>query len=142
MIALLLAVAAQSVPATPGVAPTPLGAIGEQALPARGCAAYLWNPADRQLVAMAVADPGSLRIRLGGKTIDLARSGGDGAGKFGFAGAIAYQGGDVTARLSMDIVQQDGLIAGARVPTGSLEIDRPGQDGIVVAVAGLIGCRT
>lgn len=143
MIAVLLAIAAQ---AAPPPASSALGAIGQQKLPAKGCAAYLWSAADRQLVAMAVADPATLRLSLGGRTIDLARStdsAADGvASKLGFAASAEYRGGDVTARLAMDIVQQDGLTAGAKVPEGSLQIDRPGQDGIVVPVAGLIGCRT
>lgn len=147
MIALLLAVAAQAVPITPvpaqPAAATPvLGAIGQQKLPAKGCAAYLWSAADRQLVAMATADPAMIRISVGGRTIDLARSSaGDGPGKLGFADQAEYRGTDVTARLTMDIVQQEGLSAGAKVPTGSLQVDRVGQDGIVVPVAGLIGCR-
>ncbi len=137
MIALLLAIAAQAAPATPM-----LGPIGEQKLPAKGCAAYLWSASDRQLVAMATADPATIRLSISGKMIDLARSAGDGAGKLGFPDAAEYRGADVTARLTMDIVQQEGLTAGAKVPTGSLQVDRVGQDGIVVPVAGLIGCRT
>lgn len=136
MIALLLAVAAQAAPAAPV-----LGAIGRQQLPDKGCAAYLWSATDRQLVAMATADPATIRIAIGGRTIDLARSAGDGPGRLGFADAAEYRRDDITARLTMDIVQQEGLTAGAKVPTGSLQIDRPGQDGIVVPVAGLIGCR-
>jgi len=147
MIALLLAVAAQTsaAPATPAAPAAPagvLGPIGQQQLPAKGCAAYLWNPADRQLVAMAVADPATLRVSLGGRTLDLARSGGDGAGMLGFADAIDYRRDDISARLSLEIVQQDGLTAGARVPSGSLQIERPGQDSVVVPLAGLIGCRS
>ena len=136
MIALLLAVAAQAAPAAPV-----LGAIGRQQLPDKGCAAHLWSATDRQLVAMATADPATIRIAIGGRTIDLARSAGDGPGKLGFADAAEYRRDDITARLTMDIVQQEGLTAGAKVPTGSLQIDRSGQDGIVVPVAGLIGCR-
>jgi len=142
MIALFLAVAAQAAAPVPPAAPSVFGAIGQQRLPAKGCAAYLWNPADRQLVAMAVADPATLRLSIGGKTIDLARSGGEGPGRLGFADAADYRGGDLSVRLSMEIVQQDGLTAGARVPSGSLQIERPGQDAIAVPVAGLIGCRS
>jgi hypothetical protein len=142
MIALFFAVAAQAAAPAAPAAPSVLGAIGQQRLPAKGCAAYLWNPADRQLVAMAVADPATLRLSIGGKTIDLARSGGEGPGRLGFADAIDYRGGDLSVRLSMEIVQQDGLTAGARVPSGSLQIERPGQDAIAVPVAGLIGCRS
>ncbi|MCU6453533.1 hypothetical protein LPN01_05535 [Sphingomonas sp. A2-49] len=143
MIALLFAAlvqAAQAAPPPPAAAVT-LGPIGEQRLPAKGCAAYLWSVADRQLVAMATADPATIRVSLGGRTLDLTRSAGEGAGKLGFADQAEYRGGDVTARLTMEIVQQEALTAGAKVPAGSLQIDRPGQDGIVVPVAGLIGCR-
>lgn len=139
MIALLLAAAVQS--AAPA-APTGLGAIGQQHLPAKGCAAYLWNPADRQLVAMATADPATLRIAIGGKTIDLARSGGGAAATLGFPEAADYVGGDLHVRLAMTIVQQDGLTAGARVPQASLQVERPGQDVLVLPVAGLVGCRS
>ncbi|GAA0674253.1 hypothetical protein FHT00_001405 [Sphingomonas insulae] len=141
MIALLLAVAAQAAPANPPSAAPALGPIGRQQLPEKGCAAYLWSAADRQLVAMATADPATIRIAIGGKTVDLSRSGGAGPGKLGFSDAIEYRRDDITARLTMEVVQQDGLTAGAKVPTGSLQIDRTGQDGIVVPVAGLIGCR-
>ncbi len=135
MIALLLAIAAQAAPA-----PSILGPIGRQQLPAKGCAAYLWNAADRQLVAMATADPGTIRLSIAGKTIDLARTAGEEAGRLGFADRIEYRGTGIAARLTMEIVQQEGLTAGAKVPTGSLQVDRPGEDGLVVPVAGLIGC--
>ena len=153
MIVLLLAAlvqAATSVQTAPPAAASPatspatvvLGAIGEQRLPDKGCAAYLWSVTDRRLVAMATAEPASIRVAIAGRTLDLTRSGGEGAGKFGFAGSAEYRGGDVTVRLTMDIVEQDGLTGGAKVPSGSLQVDRAGQDGVVVPVAGLIGCRT
>lgn len=144
MIALLLALAVQA--ATPA-AQTPaiggassLGPIGRQALPARGCAAYLWSIADRQLVGMASVDPATLRVSIGGRTLDLARTAVSGATALGFAATTDYRGEGVTARLTMEVVQQEGLTAGARVPGGALQIDRPGADGVVVPVAGLIGC--
>ncbi len=141
MIAVLLAAAAQAVPA-PVAIPSTLGAIGQQKLPAKGCAAYLWSATDRQLVAMAVADPATIRLSISGRTIDLSKAAGDGAGKLGFSDSAEYRGADVTARLTMEVVQQDGLTNGAKVPTGALQIDRPGQDGLVVPVAGMIGCRS
>lgn len=150
MIALLFALAAQTAPAqtvqTPSApmpaAPLTLAPIGRQQLPAKGCAAYLWSVADRQLVAMATAEPATLRVSIGGRTLDLVRSGGTGTGRLGFPDGLEYRGQGITARLSMDVVQQEGLSAGARVPTGSLQVDPPGGDGIVVPVAGLIGCAT
>lgn len=136
MIALFLAVAAQA-----AAAPPVLGPIGRQELPAKGCAAYLWSATDRQLVAMATADPATLRLSLDGKTIDLARVAVEGQGRLGFPASADYRAGAVTAHLTLEVVQQEGLTAGARVPSGSLQIDRPGEDGVVVPVAGLVGCR-
>lgn len=75
-----------------------------------------------------------------GKTVDLARSAVSGTAPLGFAASTEYRGEGMSARLTMDVVQQEGLTAGARVPSGALQIDRPGADGVVVPVAGLIGC--
>ena len=68
MIAPLLALALQAAaPAAPpimsGASPL-LGPIGQQALPTKGCAAYLWSTADRQLVAMASVDRATLRVSV------------------------------------------------------------------------------
>ena len=139
MIALLLAIAAQAAP-LPSVAPSVLGSIGRQQLPAKGCAAYLWNATDRQLVAMAVADPATLRLSIGGRTIDLVRAATEGNATLGFGASTDYRAEGISARLTMEVVRQEGLTAGAKVPTGSLQVDRRGQDGVIVPVAGLIGC--
>lgn len=135
MIALLLAIAAQAAPV-----PSVLGTIGRQQLPAKGCAAYLWNATDRQLVAMAVADPATLRLSIGGRTVDLVRAATEGNATLGFGASTDYRAEGISARLTMEVVRQEGLTAGAKVPTGSLQVDRPGQDGVIVPVAGLIGC--
>jgi hypothetical protein len=154
MIALLLALAqaAAAVPpsatspaipsAIPPTAALPLGPIGPQALPAKGCAAFLWSAGgDRQLVAMAVADPGTIRLALGGKTGDYQRSAMAEQGGFGFGGSNEYRGGDVVATLDLQIVTNANLTNGAQVPAGTLRVDRTGQDTLVIPVAGLIGCR-
>ncbi|AXJ97097.1 MULTISPECIES: hypothetical protein [unclassified Sphingomonas] len=141
MIALLMPLALQATtPAPTRPAPLSLGPIGQQALPAKGCAAYLWSIDDRQLVAMATAATGTLRIAPGGATIDLAKSGETGAGDFGFAASTTYAAGGVAATLDLTIRRQQALTAGARVETATLRIDRPGQDSLVVPLAGLIGC--
>jgi hypothetical protein len=89
---------------------------------------------------MASVDRATLRVSVGGKTLDLARSAVSGTAPLGFAASTEYRGEGMSARLTMDVVQQEGLTAGARVPSGALQIDRPGADGVVVPVAGLIGC--
>lgn len=123
---------------------TLLGAIGQQSLPATGCAAYLWSAAgDRQLVAMAVANPAHIRLALAGAApADLARTTEQGAPALGFAQSTEYKAGDVTATLDMTIETRPDLAAGATVPRGALRIDRAGQDSVVVPIAGLIGCAS
>lgn len=142
MIALLLALAAQNVaaPTAPRSNVPLIAPIGRQQLPARGCAAYLWSTTDRQLVAMAVADPGTIRLAVGGQPAVYQRTSEEGAGKLGFAGDSQYRGGDLTATLSMEIVLHEGLTAGGQVSSGTLRIDRTGGDSVVMPVVGLIGC--
>ncbi len=119
-----------------------LDALPKQALPAKGCAAYLWSVADRRFVAMASADPAQLRVATGGKVVDVARTDESGAGDYGFAGRTAYAGGQVSVTLDMTIVRKADLAAGAAVPAATLTIARAGQDSVVVPVAGLIGCAS
>ena len=124
------------------VAPA-IGSIGKQDLPAKGCAAFLWSVGgDNRLVAMAVADPAQLRLSLDGRTVDLVRAGQLGQSGFGFAETNDYAGTGVAATLTMTVAVKAELTQGAQVPQATLRIDRPGQDTIVMPVAGLIGCRT
>ena len=126
---------------TPSIDGLPIGAIPRQDLPARGCAAYLWTATGtRALVAMAQADPARLRLSIGGTIIDLERSAQLGAGGFGFAETNDYGGGSMAAKLTLKIETRGSIVGGAMVPEGILQIDRAGQDSIVVPVAGMIGC--
>lgn len=121
--------------------PSALAPIGRQALPARGCAAYLWDSAPtRRLVAMATADPARLRLRLDGRTLDVARAGERGAAGYGFATVTEYRGSDVTAVLDMTVETRPDMTGGAVVPGATLRIERPGRDTLIAPVAGLIGC--
>ena len=146
---LFLAALAQAAPAAPALAPSvdglPIGAIPRQDLPARGCAAYLWTlggsgGGTRALVAMAQADPARLRLSVGGTIVDLERSAQVGAGGFGFSETSEYGGGSTAAKLTLKIETRDSISGGAVVPEGTLQLDRAGQDSIIVPVAGLIGC--
>lgn len=134
-----LLIAAQAVPSS--VDGLPIGAIPRQDLPARGCAAYLWTASGtRTLVAMAQADPARLRLSIGGTIVDLERQAQVGAGGFGFAAASDYGGGSVSAKLTMRIETRESISAGAVVPEATLQLDRAGQDTVIVPVAGMIGC--
>ncbi|WP_380780654.1 hypothetical protein [Sphingomonas sp. R86520] len=141
MLALVLALQA-AVPATvvdPG--PGPLGAIGQQKLPVRGCAAYLWTlDGNRQMIAMASADPAQVRLAIDGKVGDYARATQSDSIGFGFGGITQYRRDDVTATLDMAIATRADITAGATVTAATLRIDRPGRDTVVVPVGGLIGC--
>lgn len=118
-----------------------LGPIGRQGLPARGCAAFLWQSGSRHtLVAMAIADPAILRVAIGGRNADLVRRSGSGGGALGFADVTEFAGEGVTATLDMTIATRPDLTGGAAVPQAVLRIERAGGDTVVVPVAGLIGC--
>ncbi|HEU4959713.1 MAG TPA: hypothetical protein VFT56_04840 [Sphingomonas sp.] len=151
---LLLAVALAAAPAaarhadTPAAKPLrasidglPFGELPEQQLPARGCAAYLWSKGNTHaLVAMASADPAQLRLSLDGTIADYPRVAQQGLGGFGFGRTTTYRTGDVTAILDMAIQAQADLSEGAAVPSGTLTLERPGKDTVVLPVGGLIGC--
>jgi len=136
MIALLLAL--QAVPTTPPV----LGPIGQQALPASGCAAYLWSLAgDRTLVAMASATPARIRVAVDGSPpADLAWASGEGMPALGLAPVSTYKAADVTVTLALTITTRPDLKAGAVVSQGTLTVERPNRDTLVLPVGGLVGC--
>jgi hypothetical protein len=142
MVSLLFAgAAAAQTPPSASIDGLPIGAIPTQALPATGCAAFLWTASgSRALVAMANADPAQLRVSIGGTLTDLPRTEQHDPGGFGFAGVTQYQAGGVTAILTMSIVTRGDLKDGASVPEATLRIDRTGQDSVVVPVVGLVGC--
>ena len=130
MIALLLAL--QAVPT--------LTALPRQALPPRGCAAYLWSRADRRFVAVAGADPASLRVAIDGKVADAARESQAGLAGYGLPERATYRAGDALLTLEMTVAPRADLANGAAVPDATLTVERPGGDAVVHPVAGLIGC--
>jgi len=134
----------KSAPPPPVVASVdglPIGAIPQQDLPARGCAAYLWTRGPSQaLIAMAVAEPATIRLTIDGKVQDFVLSAQNGVGGYGFSRTNEYKGSDVTATLDMTIASATSLQGGARIDEATLRIERPGRDAIVVPAGGLIGC--
>ncbi len=124
----------------------PIGGIGRQSLPARGCAAYLFSTGDtRTLVAMARADAGTLRLALDGQPRDYARAGQGAAsqgatGDLGFAAQTRYAVPGTAATLSMTITRRPDLAQGAIVSDATLLVERDGKDGIIMPLAGMIGC--
>ena len=92
--------------------------------------------------AMAQADPGRLRLSIGGTMTDLDRSAQSGAGGFGFGESNDYGAAGISAKLTMKIETRESISSGAVVTEGLLQLDRAGQDTVVVPVGGLIGCAT
>lgn len=122
-------------------APLNLGVIGRQALPPSGCAAYLWRgEPEPQLVAMAVAEPGRLRLTVDGRTVDLPRTAARGDVRLGLPASGDFAGSGLSATLDLTVAEQRDLTDGARVPAGTLTVQRAGSDAVVQPVAGLIGC--
>ncbi len=120
------------------VAPPVPGTLPPQALPDKGCAAYLWSVQDQRFVAMA--EPGRLRLMLDGKPVDLPAAEAGGVGTLGLASTTRYAGAGVVATLDMTIVRRETLQDGAMVSEAALRLTRGNQDEIVVPVGGLVGC--
>ena len=138
----LLQAAASGATLSPGdIDGTPLSAIPRQQLPATGCAAFLWSVGTRHdLVAMARADAGTLRLSIDGRLVDLARADQAGAATFGFASTTQYRAAGVDVTLAMTVTTDPNLTQGGTVPGATLTLVRPDRDSVVLPVAGLIGC--
>ena len=134
----MLAVLMQA--ATPAVTTLMPGKLPQQALPARGCAAYLWSLQDRSLVTMATADPATLRLVIDGKVMDLPQESRTGPGGFGLPTHGVYRQGGVMATLDLTFATRADLTDGGGVPEATLTIARDGADVMVLPVAGMIGC--
>lgn len=139
MLAVLMQ-AATPVPAAQGVTTPMPGKLPQQALPARGCAAYLWSLQDRSLVAMATADPATLRLVIDGRVVDFPRETSTGAGGFGLPAHGVYRQGGMTATLDLTFATRTDLTDGGGVPEATLTLARAGSDELVLPVAGMIGC--
>ena len=119
----------------------PLGVLPRQTLDKGKCAVFLWKGGDQtRLLLMAAADPPFARVVLDGVQRDLPRI--EGGGEVGDAQTHTVYGVP-GVRLTLDLVIQarEGLADGALIPSGSLALDRYGKDGIVLPVAGLLGCE-
>lgn len=119
----------------------PIRALPPQRLPAKGCAAFLWTRTPSMaLVAMAITDPASLRLTIDGKVTDLPISAQNGIGGLGYSQITEYRGKGTTATLQIVVKTDASTPKSGSISDATLRIDRPGQAGVVIPVAGAIGC--
>lgn len=140
---LLLAVpllVAASVPAS--IDGLPIGALPPQALPASGCAAYLFTTgATRAFAAMVSTAPGALTLAPNGAPTALAQTAASGSTGRGFPANATFASGGVSATLALTVIDRADITDGAAVPDATLTLDRAGQDSVVVPLAGLVACQ-
>lgn len=118
-----------------------ISALPPQHLPAKGCAAFLWTrTASMALVAMATTDPASLRLTIAGKLVDLPISAQNGIGGLGYSQITEYKGGGATATLQAVVKTDASAPKSGSISDATLRVDRKGQAGVVIPVAGAIGC--
>lgn len=145
MLPIVFALQAAATTSTGPIDGLPIGVLSRQALPAKGCAAYLFTTGQtRALAAMAIADPASLRLVLDGKTIDLSHAGASdvAGGTLGFAPRTDYRADGVSVSLTMTVARRNDLRDGAIVSDATLMLERSGMDSVIVPLAGLIGCAS
>lgn len=95
------------------------------------CVAFLWSrtmaPAR---IAMIDQTDNILRLRIDGKTVDLAQQS---------LGVYARPG--LTVRVTLDLGERSGLSQGMVIDRGSLRIEPDGEDSQVLPVGGLSACK-
>lgn len=115
-----------------------LGAIGPQALPPTGCAAFLWT---RETTPRLLAMVGpALTLNLDGKPVTLPRTGAEGGEARGLPATSRYATGAIVATLTLTVVERPDLADGALVPEAILTIEQAGHDTMVTPLGGMIGC--
>ena len=122
--------------------PSPLGTLPRQALDRGSCAAFLWEVTEPpRLVLMLRAGSGAARAMFSGAVRDLAQAAASGEAVRGIAPKARY-GTDGSA-LDVDLVieERSGLADGAVIPSGTVNMQRPGGDTVVMPVSGMIACR-
>ena len=120
----------------------PLQTLPPQQLAPGQCALVLWRKsATAQRVFMAFSTPPVARVRLAGKDVELARTDAEGELVFGHRPRQVYQGDGVTISVDLEIDPDRGLLSGAVVPAGVIDLRRQGGALVILPVGGLIACQ-
>lgn len=108
-----------------------LGELPPQRIAAGQCLTFLWTRTEPPLrIAMVDEKARTLRLARDGRVVDAART-----------APGTYQLDALTIRLDLDLEQRPGLQDGNIVKNGTISLDQPGQDSVVMAVGGIRGCR-
>jgi len=128
-----------------GAAPAgglPLQELPPQKLAKGECALVVWTHAPQaRRVAMILDGPPRARVRLDGRTRELARTSAEGAAVAGQTARQAYAGEGVTLSLDLDMAGQRPVPGGVAIPDGALDYRDPSGWSVVVPVGGLIACE-
>lgn len=118
----------------------PLEELPPQHLAKGQCALFLWSRgAAARRVVMALNEPPMARIRVAGRTLDLARTDWDGRSSFGHFAHQTFAADGVT--LTLDLGDRRELQGGAVVTSGVLDYRDPAGWSIVLPVGGVIACQ-
>jgi len=124
---IMLALLAQ---ATLSQATLPLSELPTQKLSPGRCVTFLWTRTEPPLrIAMTDETARTLRVVHAGKLLDLAAT-----------GPMSYASSQLAISLDLDIQEREGMTDGAIINQGSLRLDEPGKDSIVVPVGGIRAC--
>lgn len=148
-LALLAACGSRGERSTPRAAPTaavqpglPLEELPAQTLTRGQCALVLWSrttPTRRLL--MALNEPPSVRVQVGGRTLALGRTATAGETAFGHHPNQTYAGEGVTVAISAEFDAREGLVGGAAVPSASVAFRSADGAETVIPAAGLLACQ-
>lgn len=120
----------------------PLQTLPPQRLAPGQCALVLWRKGGgNSRIFMALSEPAMARVRIAGRDIDLTRTDAEGDRAFGLSPRQTYQGGGVALTVDLEIDPDRGLLAGAVVPSGVLDLRREGGTSVILPVGGLIACQ-
>lgn len=126
-----------------GASDVPFGELPPQRLERGQCALFLWSrTTPPRRVLMALNDPAIARVRLGGRTVDLARTRVEGPAAFGHARTQSYAGAGASLVITVDMESRGGVVGGAVVPTAAIEYRTVAGWTIIVPAAGLLACQS
>lgn len=131
---------APSVP--PPRADHPLRELPPQRLGSGQCGLFLWARTPRpMLVLMGLDNPALARVSLGGEVVDVPRASFDGESVYGHYAVETFASDRLRLNVVVDFDEREGLLGGALVPSGTIEIvDAAGQT-VVVPVGGMVACQ-